>query len=149
MNKDVDKEINILLVEDDFDNIQITKRAFKKIGINSKVWIVNDGEQALDFLYRRRGYKEDSKAAKPDLILLDMNLPRINGLEVLKEIKNDADLKKIPVIMLTVSGRREDVVRAYDLGCNSYVKKPVSFERFEYIVKQIGIYWGTINLGSP
>jgi two-component system, response regulator len=141
--------IKILLVEDNPDDIDITKRALKEAKIINKLWIVRDGQEALDFLQHKGEYKDPSLSPKPGLVLLDINLPKINGIDVLDVIKKDPDLKRIPVIMLTVSKRDEDIMKSYNNGCNSFIQKPVSFENFVEVVKQISLYWGLLNIFSP
>lgn len=106
------KNTNILLIEDNPDDIQITKRALKEAKVLNNLWIVRDGEEALDFLYHKGQYKDNQSFLRPGLILLDINLPKINGLDVLKTIKQDPDLKQIPIVILTVSRRDEDIVKS-------------------------------------
>ena len=141
--------IRVLLAEDNLDDVMITKKAFKEAGIINRLFIVRDGEEALDFLHRRGSYQNASESPRPGLILLDINMPKVNGLEVLKQIKNDSILRTIPVVMLTSSKRDEDVVRGYDSGCNSFLQKPVEFEKFVDMVKQMGLYWGLLNVQAP
>jgi CheY-like chemotaxis protein len=141
--------INILLVEDNPDDIFITKRALKEAKVINKLWIVRDGEEALDFLNHKGQYRNVSLASLPGLILLDINLPKVNGLEVLKEIKENPELKKIPTVMLTVSKREEDIIRGYNYGCNSFIQKPVEFDDFVKVVAQIGLYWCLLNVDLP
>jgi len=143
------KMTKILLVEDNPDDIQITQRALKEAKIINKLWIVTDGQEALDFLQHKSRYQDAAIAPRPGLILLDINLPRVNGLEVLEKIKKDSDLKRIPTVVLTVSRRDEDIVKGYNYGCNSFIQKPVEFEKFVEVVKQIGLYWGLLNIASP
>ncbi|MFA5144319.1 MAG: response regulator [Candidatus Omnitrophota bacterium] len=141
--------IKILLVEDNLDDVEITRRALKDAKVLNKLWIVRDGEEALDFLYRKNQYKDPDSSPRPGLIMLDINLPKINGLEVLKRIKQNSKLKRIPVVVLTVSKRDEDIIRAYDCNCNSFIQKPVEFEKFVDVIRQIELYWGLLNLNSP
>lgn len=141
--------IRILLVEDNPDDIDITRRALNEAKVINKLWPVRDGQEALDFLQHKGQYQDPSISPKPGLILLDINLPKINGIDVLRIIKEDADLKRIPVVMLTVSKRDEDIVKSYNLGCNSFIQKPVNFENFVEVVKQIGLYWGLLNIVPP
>ena len=140
--------VTILLVEDNMDDIVITKKALKEAKIINKLYIVRDGQEAVDFLQHEGPYQDPATSPKPGLILLDINLPKLSGVEVLMRIKKDPELKRVPVIMLTASKRDEDVVRSYDSGCNSFVQKPVEFEHFVDLVKQIGLYWGLLNV-SP
>lgn len=140
------KIIKILLVEDNPDDVDITKRALKEAKIVNQLWVARDGEEALEFLRHQGAYQDPSSSPKPGLILLDINLPKLNGIEVLKIIKQDPELKRIPVVMLTVSKRDEDIVKSYDDGCNSFIQKPVNFENFVEVVKQISLYWGLLNI---
>jgi two-component system response regulator len=144
-----DKLTDILLAEDNPDDIEITKRAFKQAKVLNRLFVVRDGQEAVDFLFHQGEYKDASKAPVPGLILLDINMPKLNGIEVLKKIKSEEALKKIPVIMLTVSRRDEDIVRSYDFGCNSFMQKPVDFDDFVSLVKEIGFYWGMYNVPYP
>ncbi|MBI4648150.1 MAG: response regulator [Bacteroidia bacterium] len=143
------KIIDILLAEDNPDDIEITKRAFKEAKLVNHLFIVRDGQEAVDFLFHYNIYQDETKAPRPGLILLDINMPRMNGIEVLKKIKEDESLKKIPVIMLTVSRRDEDIIRSYNYGCNSFIQKPVDFDNFVSLVKEIGLYWGIHNIPFP
>lgn len=140
--------IKILLVEDNPDDIFITEKAFNEAKIINKLWIVRDGQDASDFLHHRGNYQDVSSSPKPGLILLDINLPKVNGLEVLKEIKENPELKTIPTVVLTVSKREEDIVKGYNYGCNSFIQKPLEFDKFVEVVKQIGLYWGLLNIHS-
>jgi CheY-like chemotaxis protein len=133
---------SILLVEDNPDDIIITKRALQKGKVKNRLYIVHDGEEALHFLKRTGPYED---APKPALILLDLKMPKVNGFEVLEEIKQDKDLKSIPIIMLTTSAREIDIEKAYQLGCNNYIIKPVSFENFIQTVIKMKEYWLNIS----
>ena len=132
----------ILLAEDNLDDVLITKRAWQKGQIKNKLYVVNDGEEALEFLFRKGRYVD---APSPSLILLDLKMPRVDGFEVLEKIKTNHELKKIPIIVLTSSRRDLDIDRAYELGCNSYIVKPVDFHKFAESVKDIGLYWLVLN----
>ncbi len=136
--------INILLVEDNPDDVELTIHALEKNNITNPVKIVRDGQEALDYLFHKGKYA-NSKHDLPNLILLDLKLPKVDGIEVLKEIKYDRKLKLIPVVVLTSSKEESDVVKSYDLGVNSYIRKPVDFDQFVETVKQIGFYWLLIN----
>ncbi len=133
---------SILLVEDNPDDIIITKRALQKGKVKNRLYIVHDGEEALHFLKRTGPYED---APKPALILLDLKMPKVNGFEVLEEVKQDKDLKSIPIIMLTTSAREIDIEKAYQLGCNNYIIKPVSFENFIQTVTKMKEYWLNIS----
>lgn len=139
------KGIAILLVEDNPYDVEITKRAFEKGKIRNTLYVVRDGQEALDFLYHQGGYTDESKAPRPGLILLDIRLPKIDGLEVLRRLKADPDFRKIPVIMLTVSDSDEDISKSYDLGANSYIVKPVEFDKFVEAMKSLYLYWAITN----
>jgi len=136
---------NILLVEDEEAHAELTKRAIRKAGNANRVDIVSNGEQALDYLYNRAPYADKEKYPVPGLILLDIKLPGIDGIEVLKTIKEDPDLKRIPVIMLTTSEREEDIVRSYEHYANSYLTKPVGFKAFEEKIAQADFYRMILN----
>jgi DNA-binding response OmpR family regulator len=136
---------NILLVEDEKAHAELTKRAIRKAGNANRVDIVSDGEEALDYLYNLGKYSDKKKYPVPGLILLDIKLPGIDGIDVLKKIKNDSSLKLVPVIMLTTSEREEDVVRSYEHYANSYLTKPVGFKEFEEKIKQLDYYWMLLN----
>lgn len=135
------KPIKILLVEDDLIDIEMTGRVFAKRGLKNVLTVVRNGEQALDYLYHRGPFEDFAAFPRPEIILLDLNLPRIEGTEVLRQIKQDAHLRSIPVIMMTTSQREEDIVRSYDLGVNTYIQKPVKFEHFILVLNAIQEYW--------
>jgi CheY-like chemotaxis protein len=126
--------VNVLLVEDDPGDVLMTREAFEHHRIRNQLHVVNDGEQALQFLHRTGEY---ASAPRPGLILLDLNLPRRDGLEVLAELKEDPELRVIPVVILTTSQAEEDILRSYALHANAYVSKPVDFERFMDVIRQI------------
>ena len=142
---DSPKPARILLVEDNPDDVEITRRALSRGRVGHEVWVARDGQEALEFLHRRGAHAE---SPRPDLVLLDVNLPRRTGLEVLEEIKADAGLRTLPVIVLTSSRRDEDVERAYFLGANTYFTKPVGFEEFFRVVTTIRDYW-IVNATLP
>jgi CheY-like chemotaxis protein len=132
------KEVHILLVEDNEGDILLTLDAFEESKIRTNISVVRNGAEALDFLYRRGDYKEVNL---PDLILLDINLPIYNGHEVLKKIKEDTSLKKIPVIILTTSSSQKDINKAYENYCNSYVSKPIDMDDFLKVILKIDEFW--------
>jgi two-component system response regulator len=137
--------IEILLVEDNPDDVELTLRAFKKNNIANRIVVVNDGEQALNFLYGRGEYSNRYKSQLPKVVLLDLKLPKKDGLEVLKCMKNDERLRLIPVVVLTSSREEQDIAKSYHLGVNSYIVKPVDFDQFVKTVQQLGLYWLLIN----
>ncbi|HUB24775.1 MAG TPA: response regulator [Tepidisphaeraceae bacterium] len=128
----------ILLVEDNPADVRLTLEAFRENKIESKLLVVKDGVEAMSFLRRQRPYAD---AARPDLIFLDLNLPRKNGREVLAEIKTDDDLKRIPVVILTTSSAESDILDSYDLHANCYVVKPVDLDRFNHVIATIDRFW--------
>lgn len=130
--------IEILMVEDNPGDVRLTREAMKEGKVNNRLSVVGDGVQALEFL-RRQGRFAD--APRPDLILLDLNLPRKDGREVLAELKADPEFKRIPVVVLTTSQAEQDVLRAYDLHANCYITKPVDFNQFMQVVQQIDDFW--------
>ena len=138
------EQIEILLVEDNERDAELTMRALKKGGIANKLLWVKDGEQALDYLFRRGAYADRDEVV-PRLVLLDLKMPRVNGIEVLKEVKANEQTKRIPIVMMTSSQEERDVAQTYDLGVNSYVVKPVDFAAVADIVRQAGYYWLAIN----
>ena len=140
----MDKGINILLVEDNPDDVELTLYALKKNNIINPVKIVRDGQEALDYLYYKGKY-ESMDYDLPNVILLDLKLPKVDGIEVLQRIKSDRRTKLIPVVILTSSKEESDLLRSYDLGVNSYIRKPVDFDQFVDTVRQIGFYWMLIN----
>jgi two-component system, chemotaxis family, response regulator Rcp1 len=135
----------ILLVEDNPNDIEITRRALEKGQVKNELTIARDGQEAIDLLFCHAG----ARASLPGLILLDLNLPRVDGREVLSRIKTDPELRRIPVIVLTTSTREEDVVRSYDLGVNTFISKPVRFEDFIKVVTAIQEYWIVIATLPP
>ena len=146
VTKPLSRHIEILLVEDSPADVLLTREAFEQNKILNTLYVAEDGVQAMDFLYKRGAY---ASVPRPDLILLDLNLPRKNGREVLAEIKADPDLKKIPIVVLTTSSAEEDVLRAYDLNANCYVVKPVGFDNFMEAVQSIRHFWFSIVTLPP
>lgn len=131
----------ILLVEDDPDDQELTKRAFRSSRLRNELRIVNDGEEALDYLYRRGCFRSPETSPRPSLILLDLNMPRLDGRAVLRRLKDDPALRRIPVVILTTSSLEEDVLRSYELGVNSYVTKPDRMEGFFQAIRDLEHYW--------
>ncbi|MGD0884262.1 MAG: response regulator [Thermodesulfovibrionales bacterium] len=136
--------VTILLVEDNPDDVELTVRALKRNNIANPLEVVRDGQKALDYLFYTGKYSTVTHSL-PGLILLDLKLPKVDGIEVLRKIKGDRTRKLIPVVVLTSSKEERDVVESYDLGVNSYIRKPVDFDQFVEIVKQIGYYWLLLN----
>ena len=134
-------DVLILMADDDPDDRMLTRDAFAECGVANDLFFVEDGEDLMDYLRRRNRYNEPHKAPRPGLILLDLNMPRKNGREALKEIKNDPDLCRIPVVVLTTSQAEEDVVRSYQLGANSFITKPVTFDGLVDVMQSLKHYW--------
>lgn len=138
------EHVEILLVEDNPTDAELTMRALKKKNLaNNLVW-VKDGVEALDFIFCK-GQFQDRVSSTPKLILLDLKLPKIDGIEVLRVLKSDAKTKTVPVVMLTSSNEERDIVESYQLGVNSYIVKPVDFDKFLEMVSQVGLYWSLVN----
>lgn len=137
--------IEILFVEDSADDAALTIRALKKGGVTNKLHHVINGAEALDFVYCRGAYASRSKEEYPKLILLDLKMPKISGVQVLEKIKSDPNLKSIPVVMLTSSNEGPDIEKCFELGANSYIVKPVDSDKFFTTVKEIGLFWMLLN----
>ncbi|MES0363625.1 MAG: response regulator [Desulfobacteria bacterium] len=140
------KPLVILLAEDDEHDIVATKRAWKKHNIANTLHVVNDGEECLDYLHQRGKYTEPGSAPQPGILLLDINMPKMDGLSVLQNVREDEKLRRLPVVILTTSKAEEDRIRSYDLGANAYIVKPVGFENFSWAVKTISLFWQLVEL---
>jgi CheY-like chemotaxis protein len=138
----------ILMVEDDPKDVELTLTALEEYNLANEVIVTRDGEQALDYLYCRGEYKTRS-GGNPAVMLLDLKLPKVDGLEVLKQIKSDGKLRMIPVVVLTSSKEEKDMVASYQLGVNAYVVKPVDFHEFVNAIKELGVFWAVINEPPP
>ena len=137
--------VEILLVEDNPEDAELSLRALKKHNLANRVVHVGDGEQALDFILARGSFESRNVENKPKLIILDLKLPKMDGLEVLKALKGDPATRAIPVVMMTSSKEERDIVESYRLGVNSYIVKPVDFEKFVIAVRDLGLYWLLLN----
>ena len=135
------KKITILLADDDEDDRLLTEEALKESRLANDLHMVEDGEELMDYLFRRGSFAALADSPRPGLILLDLNMPRMDGREALREIKSDASLRQIPVVVLTTSKAEEDIYRTYDLGANSFITKPVLFESLVRVMKDLGTYW--------
>jgi CheY-like chemotaxis protein len=138
----------ILMVEDDPKDVELTLTALEEYNLANEVVVTRDGEQALDYLHCRGEYKARS-SGNPAVTLLDLKLPKVDGLEVLKQIKSDGELRMIPVVVLTSSKEEKDMVASYKLGVNAYVVKPVDFHEFVNAIKELGVFWAVINEPPP
>jgi two-component system response regulator len=141
----VTNEIEILLVEDNPNDVELTLRALKKNNLTNKVHVVKDGAEALEYIFAKGVYAHRKIEDYPKVILLDLKLPRVDGLEVLRQIKSNERTKMIPVVVLTSSKEERDLVESYRLGANSYITKPVDFESFVKAVLELGLYWLLLN----
>lgn len=135
----------ILLVEDNPDDVELTRLAFEESRIGNKLVVVSDGAAALDYLFAKGKYSERDPTQLPSIVLLDLNLPKIDGREVLQAIRANETTRTLPVVVLTTSAEPFDVEASYALGVNSYIQKPVDFEQFVWAVKQVGLYWLVLN----
>ncbi len=142
-------EAEILLVEDNRKDVELTLLALRKENLCNKIHVVRDGEEALEFLFCRGAYSSRSPEHPPKLVILDLKLPKVDGMEVLRAIKNDEHTRAIPVTILTSSKEDRDLVDGYKLGVNSYIQKPVDFNQFRDTVKQLGLYWLVVNQAPP
>ena len=139
----MDKEI--LLVEDNPDDVELTRIAFREAKVANNLVVVNDGAEALDYLFARGAYADRNPDDLPSIVLLDLNLPKVDGREVLQAIRGNDRTRSLPVVVLTTSTEPFDVEASYALGVNSYIQKPVDFERFVWAVQQVGLYWLVLN----
>jgi two-component system response regulator len=139
----------ILLVEDNPRDEALTLRALRKSNIANDVVVARDGVEALDYLFGEGAHAGRDTEEMPQLILLDLKLPKVDGLQVLQRIRSDERTRRLPVVIFTSSGEEEDLVKSYDLGANSYVRKPVEFEQFMDATRQLGLYWLILNEGPP
>ena len=139
------QQIEILLVEDNQDDVELTLHALQKENPANSIHVARDGEEALDFLFCDGRFSRRSFEHPPRLVLLDLKLPKVDGLEVLKRLKGDVRTRTIPVVILTSSREERDLVSSYNLGVNSYIQKPVDFEQFRETVKTVGLYWLLVN----
>ena len=141
--------IVILLIEDNPDDEALTLRALKKNNIMNEVVVARDGEQALAYLFRTGAYAGRDNGVMPQVVLLDLKLPKIDGLEVLRRIRADERTRLLPVVILTSSKEEQDLINGYRLGANSYIRKPVDFNQFTEAVRQLGLYWLVLNESPP
>jgi len=149
MEREPKEPFVILMAEDDEHDILATRRAWKSHHIANPLYIVSNGEECLDFLKQRGAYSEPGAAPRPGLLLLDLKMPKMDGLSVLKHIREDKELFRLPVVILTASKAEEDRLRSYDLGVNAYIVKPVGFDRFSTAVRTINLFWQLVELPHP
>ncbi len=142
-------EVEILLVEDNPADVELTLHALRRNNVTNSIQVVRDGAEALDFLFCRNAYSERRFDRPPQLVLLDLKLPKVDGLAVLEQVKSDPRTRAIPVVILTSSREERDLVNGYQLGTNSYIQKPVDFDQFRETVRQLGMYWMLVNQPPP
>ena len=139
------REVEILLVEDNPSDLELSLRALSKYNLVNKIHVARDGEEALEYIFANSAYDKRDMSKKLSMILLDLKLPKVDGLEVLRRVKNDERTKMIPVIMLTASTEEQDIIKSYELDVNSYIVKPIDFDKFIGAVSEIGLYWKLLN----
>jgi CheY-like chemotaxis protein len=139
------EDVEILLVEDNPNDVELTIRALQKQNLANKVFVVRDGAEALEFMFATGAFSTRRVENRPKVILLDLKLPKVDGIEVLRRIKSDDRTRHTPVVMLTSSQEERDVIDTYNLGVNSYIVKPVDFSNFVHAVSELGVYWGLLN----
>ena len=142
-------EVEILLVEDNADDVELCLHALRKEKLSNKIHVARDGQEALDFLFAQGQFRSRQSEALPRLVLLDLKLPQVDGIQVLRDVKGNSSTKALPVVILTSSREERDLVESYELGVNSYLQKPVDFDEFRSMVKQIGFYWMVVNQVAP
>jgi two-component system response regulator len=140
-----ESHVEILLVEDNPHDVELALHAFRRHNLSNRVQVVRDGAEALDYLFQTGAYGGRGAAHRPKVVLLDLKLPKVDGIEVLRRVKADAALRTLPVVVLTSSREERDVVESYQLGVNSYIVKPVDFDQFTEAVRQVGLYWLLLN----
>jgi CheY-like chemotaxis protein len=139
----------ILLIEDDKGDQELTRRSLERGKIKNDLYVVENGEQALDYLLRRGPYSDPAVSPRPDLVLLDLNLPKIDGRKVLEEIRSTEELKGLVVVIMTTSKQEQDIIRSYEMGVNSYITKPLDFQQFVKVVQEVGHYWFQVVVLPP
>jgi two-component system, response regulator len=141
--------IEILLVEDNANDVELTLRALAKHNLANKIHVVRDGEEAMDFLFCRGAFSSRTFDDKPKVVLLDLKLPKVDGLEVLRAVKSDPRTKAVPVVVMTSSRQQRDMVESYHLGVNSFIQKPINFGEFQEVIRHLGYYWLAVNQPPP
>jgi two-component system response regulator len=139
----------ILLVEDNVDDVDLTKRAFARANVANEIVVVTDGEEALEYLFATKRYADRRPEDLPQVVLLDLKLPKVDGHEVLRAIRTNDATRRLPVVVLTSSNEERDIIASYDLGANSFVRKPVDFAQFLEAARQLGLYWLVLNCAAP
>lgn len=143
------QEIDILLVDDNAPDVELTVRALRRHNLANHIHVAADGQQALDFLFCRESYSGRSFASPPKVVFLDLKMPKVDGIDVLRAIRGDSRTRAIPVVVLTSSKEQRDVVESYKLGVNAYIQKPVDFDKFRGVIEQMGMFWLIVNQPPP
>jgi len=143
------QEVEILLVDDNASDVELTVRALRRHKLANSIHVAADGQQALDFVFCRAAFSDRSFATPPKVIFLDLKMPKVDGIDVLREIRGDNRTKSIPVVILTSSKEQRDIVEGYKLGVNAYIQKPVDFEEFRRVIEQVGMFWLVVNQPPP
>ena len=144
-----ENEVELLLVEDDPNDVELAMRSLRKHHLANRIHVARDGEEALDFLHHRGAFAHRAANGPPKVVFLDLKLPKINGLEVLREMKSDSRLRAIPVVVMTSSREQRDMIEGYRLGVNSYIQKPIDFDQFQNTIKDLGYYRLVVNESPP
>ena len=143
------QEVDILLVDDNASDVELTVRALRRHKLANSIHVAEDGQQALDFVFCRGAYSDRSFAMPPKVIFLDLKMPKVDGIDVLRAIRGDGRTRTIPVVILTSSKEQRDLVEGYKLGVNAYIQKPVDFEEFRRVIEQVGMFWLVVNQPPP
>ena len=143
------QEVEILLVDDNASDVELTVRALRRHKLANNIHVAEDGQEALDFVFCRGAHADRSFAAPPKVVFLDLKMPKVDGIDVLRGIRGDARTKMIPVVILTSSKEQRDIVEGYKLGVNAYIQKPVDFEEFRRVIEQMGLFWLVVNQPPP
>jgi CheY-like chemotaxis protein len=143
------QEVEILLVDDNASDVELTVRALRRHKLANSIHIADDGQEALDFVFCRGGHTDRSFSSPPKVIFLDLKMPKVDGIDVLRAIRADARTKMIPVVILTSSKEQRDIVEGYKLGVNAYIQKPVDFDEFRRVIEQMGMFWLVVNQPPP
>ena len=143
------REVEILLIEDNPADVELTLHALSSENLSNKIHVVRDGEEALDFVFARADYADRANSKPPRFIMLDLKLPKVDGIQVLRALKASDETKLIPVVVLTSSTEERDLIESYALGVNSYIQKPVDFDRFRETIRLLGMYWLIVNRPAP
>lgn len=143
------QDVDILLVDDNASDVELTVRSLRRHKLANHIYVAQDGQEALDFVFCRGAHSERSFAAPPKVVFLDLKMPKVDGIDVLRAIRGDSRTRMIPVVILTSSKEQRDIVEGYKLGVNAYIQKPVDFEEFRRVIEQMGLFWLVVNQPPP